>query len=401
MALKGTLKDFGLSDIFQLIAHQRKTGLLYLEDKGKDVAVTFEQGKVVGAEPRTVKTQEKEKVGEILVKSGILDREQLARALEEQNRTMKKLGIVLAESKLITPELFQEVLAFQVRETLFKLFQWTSGHYRFDTCKISYDHQFVTPMSAEFILMEAARIIDEWPGIKRKIPSMETVFAAVPGAAEKVMRRSQIHTDEEEDDIDIDIFGQNSEPRDFDDDKILLSDAQERVFDRVDGKRTVRELSYQTLLGDFEVLKALVELTGFGLVKAVSTPTAVPREEAAEERLKKGKNIFVMASSLTALGVILMLSFFAIGLTGTRFLAFSQVTWEKAAAVRKSVATVQKRRLELAMEVYRMEKGSYPAMVEDLFRGEFVLYSDISYPYTRPFRITWNDRGILILDPRE
>ncbi len=400
MALKGTLKDFGLSDIFQLIAHQRKTGILYLEDKGKDVAVTFEQGKVVGAEPRTDKTQEKEKVGEILIKSGILDREQLSRALEEQNRTMKKLGIVLSEQKLITPELFQEVLAFQVRETLFKLFQWTSGHYRFDAGKVSYDLQFVTPMSAEFILMEAARIIDEWPGIKRKIPSMETVFAPVRGAAEKITRRSQVQVTEE-DDIDIDIFGESSAPRDFDDDRILLSDAQERVFDRVDGKKTVGVLSYQTLLGDFEVLKALVELTGYGLVKAVSTPAAAAKEDVPAERAKRGKNVFVMASSLTALGVILMLSFFALSLTSTRFLAFSQVSWEKAAAVRKSVASVQKRRLELAMEVYRMEKGSYPATVEDLFRGEFVLYSDISYPYARPFRITWNDRGFLISDPRE
>jgi hypothetical protein len=51
MALKGTLKDFGLSDIFQLIAHQRKTGVLYLEDRGKSVAVTFEDGKIVSAEP--------------------------------------------------------------------------------------------------------------------------------------------------------------------------------------------------------------------------------------------------------------------------------------------------------------------------------------------------------------
>ena len=30
MALKGTLRDFGLADIFQLIGIQRKTGLLVL-----------------------------------------------------------------------------------------------------------------------------------------------------------------------------------------------------------------------------------------------------------------------------------------------------------------------------------------------------------------------------------
>ena len=400
MALKGTLKDFGLSDIFQLIAHQRKTGVLHLGDRGKDVAVTFDQGKVVGAEPRTDKTKEKEKVGEILVKSGILNSEQLARALEMQNHTMKKLGIVLSEQKLITPELFSEVLSFQVRETLFKIFQWTSGHYRFETGKVSYDHQFVTPLSAEFILMEAARIIDEWPAVKRKIPSIEVIFAQIPGVGDRIIRKSQIEG-HDEDDIDIDIFGEDEAPKAFDDDAIILSAAQEKVFDRIDGSRTVGDLSYQTLMGDFEVSKTLVELMGFGLVKPTSVPTASPKEEVARERVERGKNVFVMAATLAALGAILMLSFYALGLTETRFLAFSQVTWEKADAVRRSVATVQKRRLELAMEVYRMEKGSYPTVMDDLFRSELILFSDITYPYARPFRITKNDMGTVIVDPGE
>ncbi len=400
MALKGTLKDFGLSDIFQLIAHQRKTGVLHLGDRGKDVAVTFDQGKVVGAEPRTDKTREKEKVGEILVKSGILDSEQLARALEVQNHTMKKLGIVLSEQKLITPELFGEVLSFQVRETLFKVFQWTSGHYRFETGKVSYDHQFVTPLSAEFILMEAARIIDEWPMVKKKIPSMEGIFAQIPGASDKIIRKSQIEG-QDEDDIDIDIFGESDSPRAFDEDAIVLSVAQEKVFDRIDGKRTAGELSYQVLMGDFEVSKTLVELMGFELIKPISVPTATPKEETAKERVERGRNVFVMAATLVALGAILMLSFYALGLTGTRFLAFSQVTWEKADTVRRSVATVQKKRLELAMEVYRMEKGSYPNVMDDLFRGEFILFSDITYPYARPFRITKTDMGTVIVDPGE
>ncbi len=400
MALKGTLKDFGLSDIFQLIAHQRKTGVLNLGDRGKDVAVTFDQGKVVGAEPRTDKTREKEKVGEILVKSGILNTEQLARALEVQNHTMKKLGIVLAEQKLITPELFGEVLSFQVRETLFKVFQWTSGHYRFETGKVSYDHQFVTPLSAEFILMEAARIIDEWPGVKKKIPSMEGIFVQIPGAGDKIIRKSQIEG-HDEDDIDIDIFGESDAPKAFDEDAIVLSAAQEKVFDRIDGKRTAGELSYQTLMGDFEVSKTLVALMGFGLIKPISVPTVTPKEEAVKERVERGRNVFVMAATLAALGAILMLSFYALGLTGTRFLAFSQVTWEKADTVRRSVATVQKRRLELAMEVYRMEKGSYPTVMDDLFRGEFILFSDITYPYARPFRIKKNDMGTVIVDPGE
>ena len=42
MALAGTLKDFGLPDIVQLIGLQRKTGTLHLETPGEKVKVIFD-----------------------------------------------------------------------------------------------------------------------------------------------------------------------------------------------------------------------------------------------------------------------------------------------------------------------------------------------------------------------
>ena len=38
MALKGTLRDFALPDIFQLIGMQRKTGLLTLENDRETIS---------------------------------------------------------------------------------------------------------------------------------------------------------------------------------------------------------------------------------------------------------------------------------------------------------------------------------------------------------------------------
>ena len=152
MALKGTLRDFGLSDIFQLISHQRKTGVLHLEDRGKSVAVTFDEGKVVGAEIGSEKTHEKERVGDILLKSGLVDLARLQECLQEQRSTAKKLGVVLTEKKYLSEDLFRQALAFQIKETLFKIFQWSSGTYRFEAGKVTYDKQFISPMPAEFIL---------------------------------------------------------------------------------------------------------------------------------------------------------------------------------------------------------------------------------------------------------
>ena len=41
MALEGTIRDFGLPDIFQLIGLQRKTGVLTLKNEKDKVTVTF------------------------------------------------------------------------------------------------------------------------------------------------------------------------------------------------------------------------------------------------------------------------------------------------------------------------------------------------------------------------
>ena len=50
MALQGTIQDFALPDIFQLIGIQRKTGILTLANGREEVAVKFLEGSVVGAE---------------------------------------------------------------------------------------------------------------------------------------------------------------------------------------------------------------------------------------------------------------------------------------------------------------------------------------------------------------
>ena len=50
MALEGTLKDFALPDILQLIGLQKKTGTLLLRDETDEVTITFKDGSLVSAD---------------------------------------------------------------------------------------------------------------------------------------------------------------------------------------------------------------------------------------------------------------------------------------------------------------------------------------------------------------
>jgi hypothetical protein len=399
MALKGTLRDFGLSDIFQLISHQRKTGILYLDDKGKSVAVTFDEGKVVGAESGSAKTHEKERVGDILVKSGLVDMVRLEECLQEQKRTAKKLGVVLTERNYLTDELFRAALAFQIKETLYKIFQWGSGTYRFDTTKVSYDRHFISPMPAEFILMEAARIIDEWPGVQAKIPSMEIVFDKVAGAEEKIVRNSALGGDGgDDDDISFDTLGEE-EPKSMGSDQTVLSAAQERVFDLVNGQFTVSDIAYRSLLGDFEASKTLVELSGFGLIKPVKVPVSTPKTEESAQENKRRKGVVTLFSGLLFAGILIFILFSIIARSGGKLNLLSQITSAKAITIRQTIVNSQKQRLMLALETYRLEKGSYPLTLDDLVQTGFILQSDTTYPFEAPYRIVWSDKGPVISPP--
>src|SRR5258705_2232351 len=89
MALEGTIKDFGLPDIFQLIGLQRKTGLLTLKHDQDQVTVFFENGMVVNADSASKRLEDR--LGNVLVKQGKLGKERLEKALATPKQTLQRL----------------------------------------------------------------------------------------------------------------------------------------------------------------------------------------------------------------------------------------------------------------------------------------------------------------------
>ena len=129
MALEGSLKDFGLADILQLIYFQRKTGVLTFVGKMDRVRLIFIDGNIAGAESK--RRMEDNRLGKILLKKGHLSEENLAVALEEQRKTGAKLGNILIQTELIEKETIKDILEGQITETIIQLFGWEQGTYEF------------------------------------------------------------------------------------------------------------------------------------------------------------------------------------------------------------------------------------------------------------------------------
>src|SRR5215210_9429131 len=140
---------------------------------------------VVAADSSTKRLEDR--LGNVLVKQGKLSKERLEEALATQKQTLQRLGHVLTTQNYITQKDLKDAITVQVSQIVFKVFRWRDGEYHFapsDT--IDYDRENFAPMSADFILMEGIRMVDEWPIIEKKIPSMDIVFrtAVDPGTIE-------------------------------------------------------------------------------------------------------------------------------------------------------------------------------------------------------------------------
>src|SRR4030066_1759669 len=130
MTLQGTLKDFSITEIIQLIGQQLKTGILKIR-RGKSVVVIyFVDGMIVHVYSNY--RGKKDLIGEILVKAQLITEEQLERVLKIQKETLKYLGEILVELGLLTKEDILKVITTQIYETIYDLFWWEDGTFNFD-----------------------------------------------------------------------------------------------------------------------------------------------------------------------------------------------------------------------------------------------------------------------------
>src|SRR3954447_21553565 len=275
MALEGTLKDFSLADIFQLIGLQRKTGVLTLRSKDDTVTVTFLDGKVVGADSLSHRLENR--LGNVLIKSGLLTQDQLSHALAIQKETLQRLGFVLTHYGIISADALKQAIQLQILQIVYRLFRWKDGDYHFSQeTTIEYDRDNVVPITAESILMEGARMIDEWPIIEKRIRSYDLVFRKKLTNQEIVVVGA-----DEADEIDFDGDAAPRRRKGLGSDKIRISGEEKAIYDLVDGTVTVGDIVEVSRFSEFDTNKALYELLTRDLIEEVKGRNAAAVLEQA------------------------------------------------------------------------------------------------------------------------
>jgi len=256
MAIKGSLREASLPDVLQLLAMGQKTGCLSVADRSSFGTVYFSRGRISYASI----VNRRDRLGDILVKNGLITQQELDSAIQAQTRQRdKRLGEILIEQKILTREELHRYIRLQIEEAVYFLFTWTQGTFSFEADVLPDERDFLVSINPESLLLEGARRVDEWSLIEKKIPSFDIIFE---------LDRTKLAASDAE-----------------------LTMEQEQLVPLVDGRRDVAALVDESGLGEFEVGKALYGLATAGFLHRIGkskASDAVVREARVEEHRNLG-----------------------------------------------------------------------------------------------------------------
>lgn len=372
MALKGTLKDFGIADILQLIGQQQKTGTLHLKSKDETVDISFKDGNIVLAESLT--RSKKDLIGSMLVQAELITDTQLDLALDTQKRTLQRLGDVLQSMGTITGDKFKHMVQLQTTETLYRLFNWKSGNYQFEQGEVEID-PLIQPLRAETVLMEGFRMVDEWPVVKKRIVTFEMTFEKG-----KPLPLPQVPTDAFDAALDEAVSESKRDSGSKADSAI--GENERAIYDLAKPGRPVRKLVDLSCVGEFETCKSLCTLVNLEYLRPVmpAGKTVGIGESPWVERI----------TGFLGRAVATLLVLAAVVFVGTRVdvtemrLGRTSATTYTDPAYQRVISRQQVTRISKALDVYRLEQGELPEKLDALVDSGLLARDDLRYP--------WQDR---------
>jgi hypothetical protein len=389
MALEGTLRDFSFADILQLISLQRKTGVLTLKHEDKLVTISFLDGCIVGSSSLSQHTEDR--IGLILLKRGEITEVELEAALRRQEETLQRLGRILIDYHVVPAETLREALEQQILQIVFRVFRWSDGEYHFSQeTDIDYDRDLIRPMAADSIIMEGARMTDEWPFIDQRITDRQAVFTKVDPA-----RKFEV-VEEQDDDFDEIGFSftdspEESSPVEVSEDRISTN--QMTVYELVNGRNSVNEIIMESPFIEFEACKALADLIDRGLIRE-ATPEEVVRQLARETRPAQApRRSFAFPWLAIPFAVLLAFSVSILPRNPSNpSLRLVSTIWDPF--VHEEVSRLRLEQLTRLAHAHFFLHGVYPQSISDLV-GESAL-SLLTDPWGRPYRLTTSDQRLIV-----
>jgi len=230
--LQGDLSRIQLPDVLSFIAMIRATGKLTLRNGQLDRTIIWKDGEIVFANSNSPEHS----LGQFLLRNGKINQAQYDESKRRVTPTMRH-GKVLVQMGAISPKDLWWGVKNQVLEIIYSLFTWKEGTFGFyESVEEIAMERIVLSINTSSVIMEGIRRLDETARIKEKITSLEMVFMKVPG--------------------------EQPDPEALD-----MSDHEIEVYNRIDGRLTIRELIGLSEMTEFEVTRILFQLVSARLIE--------------------------------------------------------------------------------------------------------------------------------------
>jgi hypothetical protein len=169
MRLTGKIEDVGIGEILQIVSFSQKSGIFWLKGRKRSGTIVFKDGLLVRATADVVKHG----VGDVLVKSGIIDSAKLRRAVELQKTGgfFYSLGTILARDFKVDAALVEKAAKKLIEKTVYTFFHWREGIFVFEQKEFAESAEMIKAdtlqytlsagMNSQFLAIEGARLRDE------------------------------------------------------------------------------------------------------------------------------------------------------------------------------------------------------------------------------------------------
>jgi len=171
VSISGNISTMPCADLFQWVAQSRKTGTLVVDGPRFTKKVYFREGLVVGASSENPR----EFLSYFLVGWGILAEEELPHMFELQEKHGTMLGELLVILGRLSREELDRVLTVKTEETIYDLFLWDEGAFRFldDVLPAGKLQELAIPVDR--LILEGVRRRDEWARMREVVPGPDHV----------------------------------------------------------------------------------------------------------------------------------------------------------------------------------------------------------------------------------
>ena len=230
---QGEIAEGVLPELLRGLYVGRRSGMLRLTRGDEEQSLRFRSGHIVNAQTNVVE----DRLGEMLVRRGLLSQPDLVRATEIVMREKRRLGAVLAELGLLDTNGLEDAIALHVHEMLARLFAWPDGVYAFkDEAEQTSIGEVTLKLSTGELILEAVRAVKDPDVVRYALGDIDRVLEL---SSDPLLRFQ----------------------------KLTLSPTDGFVLSRIDGSTSAREILQMIPLPAEETQKSLFGLLSSGVIE--------------------------------------------------------------------------------------------------------------------------------------